>query len=66
MGFQKFMDRIIGILEVCELAHVGWAGFATGGRQALGDPVIAERAFVRDFLDRMDVAASCSTAVNAG
>ena len=55
---EELVDRIIGILQVRELARSGRARLATCCRQALGNPVVAECAFVRDLLNRMDIAAA--------
>src|ERR1039457_6610143 len=46
MRFQELMNRVLGILEVGELAGAGGADLAARSRQALGDAVIAEGAFL--------------------
>src|SRR5215469_9867751 len=63
--FQKGVNGIVGILEVCELPRAGGATFAARGGQALGDAVIAERAFVGDMLGGMEVTAAVGASLNA-
>src|SRR5579864_9306469 len=52
------MNRIFGVLEICELARAGPADFAAGRRQSLGDAVITERALFRGVGLRVDEAAT--------
>src|ERR1017187_3688493 len=65
MGFQEGVNGIVGILEVGQLARAGRTRLAAGGSQVLGDPVIAERAFVRDLFFVMDVAAAVRAGLHA-
>src|SRR5215831_11762688 len=42
VGLNKFVYRIVGILEVDELAGASRASLATGRGESLGDAVVAE------------------------
>src|ERR1035437_4450234 len=65
MSFQELVDRIVGILQVSQLASTGRTVFAAGGRESFGDAVIAERTFLGGFLLRIDETASVRTCLHA-
>src|SRR4051794_12582151 len=62
VGPQKFVDRVFGVFQVRQLARARGTVFHAGRGQPLGDPVVAERAFLGHVLFRMQEAA----AVRAG
>src|ERR1035441_10857787 len=64
MRFQELMNRVLGILEVGELAGAGGADLAARSRQALGDAVIAEGAFLCGIGFGIDEAATVGTGLN--
>src|SRR5512146_29160 len=65
MSLQEFMDWIIRILQVNKLTCARRAVFAAGGRQALRNPVVAERALVGHLLLRMNVTATIRASLHA-
>ena len=65
MGLEKLMNRVLGIFKVYELPRTRWAGLATCGCEALGDPVVAKRALIGHFFHGMNVAASIRTSLHA-
>src|ERR1039458_7786588 len=65
MSFQKLMNRIVGILQVSKLASARRTVFTAGGRESFRDPVIAERAFLRGFLLRIDETTAVRTRLHA-
>ena len=63
--FQELVNRVVGILEIHQLPRTGRANLATRGGQALGDPVIAKRALVRDSFFRVNIAAAVRAGLHA-
>src|SRR5512140_3351167 len=62
---EEFVDRVRRVLQVPELPTPGRAGLAARGRQALRDPVVAERALVDRLGPRVDVPAPVRTGLDA-
>src|SRR5271165_5327833 len=65
VGLQKFMNRVFGVLQVGKLASGRRAHLAARGRESLGDPVIAESAFVRSLCVWIDEAAPVRACLHA-
>src|ERR1035437_3185422 len=59
---EEFVNGVVRVLEIAQLARARRAGLTAGGREALRDPVVAERALVDRLGPRVDEAA----AVRAG
>src|SRR5437660_4782221 len=64
MRAQELVNRILWILEICELARTGRTDLAAGGRQSLGDSVITQRAFLRRVGLGVDEAAAVRTCLH--
>src|SRR5437899_11412996 len=64
MRAQELVNRILWILEICELARTGRTDLAAGGRQSLGDAVITQRAFLRRVGLGVDEAAAVRTCLH--
>src|SRR5260370_15529564 len=62
---QEFVDRILGVLEIDQLARAGGTGFAACGGESLGDAVVAEGAFVDGLALGVEVAATVGTGLDA-
>src|SRR5271169_1781399 len=65
VGFEIRVYRIVWILEIGQLARARGAHFAASCRKALGDAVIAKRAFVGDVLRRMEIPAAVGASLDA-
>src|SRR5579862_4598643 len=65
MSPQKFVNRVVRILQVGELARSGGTDLATRRREPLRDPVITERAFLRRVGLGIDEAASVGAGLYA-
>src|ERR1044071_6241058 len=61
---QIFMDRVLRVPEVRQLARAGRTVFAARGGEALADPVIAKRALLGHVFLRMQKAAPVRTGLN--
>ena len=59
------MDRILGVLEIDQLARAGGTVFAACGGESLGDAVVAEGAFVDGLALGVEVAATVGTGLDA-
>src|SRR5208337_2041283 len=62
---QKGVNRIAGIFQVGQLPRARGACLATGGGQALRDPVVTERAFIGGMFLGMEETASIRTGLDA-
>src|SRR5579863_1294707 len=65
MGFQKFMKRVVGILQVHQLPCAGGAVLAARGVQSLSDAVIAQSALLHGLFLWVDEAATVGTRLHA-